>query len=403
MTNTLIKEMVNIHNYPEATPVAERSLITIGDLHGNALKFLYFLVKQGVVNCTKEQYELFKTIYRKNIDAITQEDIASIKNLCTQFTVNNKHKICLLGDELADRGQNDYFTLLLLDMLHKKSVDVEIMLSNHGYTFIQALEGGEKFDSQNACGDRIFGRSMHQMQDLITAGMITMEEVKQIAKTAYLPKLKLITYTLNSHEEITICHHAAIDPEVILELTKTMGVTFGLNTLNKLSDTIAAINKAFQKNWVETNSIHKLEVDLCSQTIRKTDPITFLLWNRDYATLDYRRLPYKLNYVHGHDSNGPLVEGVYCLDSSLGSAYLFTEGQCGEYKVLVSTLNVQLKEELTAINESIVLKQTKESHYVNRFFANLTNNLSTVNNSFNASLLSFDEENKENSWTCILS
>jgi hypothetical protein len=393
MTNTLIKETVNIHAYPKTTPVVEGSQITIGDLHGNALKFLFFLIKHEIVSCDEKQYTSFKEIYQKDTNDLTPEELSSMKTICEQLIVKNKHKICLLGDELADRGQNDYFMLLLFAKLHKESVPMDILLSNHGYTFIESLEKDQGFYSGNPWGDRVYGRSIHQMQDLINAGMLDKEEIKEIAKTAYLPHLKLLSYTIDSINEITLYHHACIDEEVIAKITDTMVVDFNANTVKELSGTIDAINFSFQKKWVETHLVHKLPKNLSGDTIPKSDPIAFLIFNRDYSILNYTQRPYTVNRVHGHDSSGLFVSGIYCLNNSLGIHHIFFNE--GEYSVLLSIADGLL-------NEKVLLEQKKESIYVNTFFADLTNKPPTSNKSFNLHVLAFEEENKENSWMCAL-
>ena len=45
-----------------------------------------------------------------------------------------------MGDILADRGNNDYLTLKLLEKLHSLEIPYEIMLSNHDLWFIEAAE-----------------------------------------------------------------------------------------------------------------------------------------------------------------------------------------------------------------------------------------------------------------------
>lgn len=389
MTNKLVNERVNIHYYPNLTPVDEVSQITIGDLHGNALKFLFFLIKHEIVACDEEHYISFKEIYQKEANKLTLEDITSMETICEQLIVKNKHKICLIGDELADRGENDYFMLLLFAKLGKESVSIDILLSNHGYTFIECLEKGEKFDSNYPWGNRIFARSMHQMQDLIDAKILNIEEIKDIAKTAYLPNLKLLSYTIDSNNEITLYHHAKIDEEVIAYLAEAMFVDFDASTVKKLSETIDSINHSFQKNWVETNSVYTLPINISSMNIDKSDPILFLMWNRDYDILQNTFLSYTVNHVHGHDSQGPITRGVYCLNNVLGSHPLFNEGI---YNVLISDTNNQLKKQFSY-----------ESTYVNVFFSNLINNQYITNKSINAYHSPFEEESTENNGMCIIS
>lgn len=369
MTNKLICEFANIDYYPNLLSINEGNQIAIGDLHGNALKFLHFLVKHEVVECSPESYNLFVEIYRKETDELTELDLHQIKTICNELTIKNKAKICLIGDELADRGQNDYFTLLLINKLQKESVCIDILLSNHGFSFITCLENGGYFRSDFACGDRRFARSMHQMQDLIDDEKLTVDEIRTLAKSSYLPNLKLLSYTITCDNEITYYSHAKIDEEVIVNLARMMGVPYVASTVFEFAATIDAINESFQKNYVQTRLVHSLPRDF--SVISKNDPITFLIWNRDYHILNKNPHSYKINEVHGHDSNGPISEGVYCLNNTLG-LQLFCHH--GEYMVLISSLAYHTKNQLSDNSALTVLEPAQvedDTSLVNYFFSNL--------------------------------
>lgn len=145
MQPALIEEIVDIRRHPEPSKMMEPvSSVTIGDLHGNALKLLYFLIREGVLSLADpNQYAAFVEIYCKSIDEITIQDIKAMRSIVNKSSVNNKIKVCLIGDEFADRGSNDYFTLLLLQRLNEGQVKLEITISNHGFEFIYAYESAD--------------------------------------------------------------------------------------------------------------------------------------------------------------------------------------------------------------------------------------------------------------------
>ncbi len=68
MSLQLLKIHVDIYNFPVVDQVHRSDTstqLTIGDLHGNAIKLLYFLLKQGVVNnITEKDYIELVSIYR---------------------------------------------------------------------------------------------------------------------------------------------------------------------------------------------------------------------------------------------------------------------------------------------------------------------------------------------------
>lgn len=123
------------------------SHVSIGDIHGNALKLIYTLIEEGVLHLSPNQYGALRDIYYKSTDKLTSEDLAKFRQIITEARINKKRAITLIGDELADRGQNDYFTLLVLKKLHNENTDINIMLSNHSVEFIRDYEK-EQFTGQ---------------------------------------------------------------------------------------------------------------------------------------------------------------------------------------------------------------------------------------------------------------
>lgn len=182
----LIEEKdANIYAMPKARKNAKGTAI-IGDLHGNAIKLLYFLIHENILelDADPEKYpegfrkkisgkpeDLYKElvkIYEKDpdfstnslgellgrIDSYTanaykvkenyfttvisqleKEDLDFFKAIISNAKITNKRKIILIGDEFCDRGHNDYLTLKIIEKLKKESVPYEILLSNHGAEF----------------------------------------------------------------------------------------------------------------------------------------------------------------------------------------------------------------------------------------------------------------------------
>lgn len=161
------KRSVNIKEYP-STLQSPSDEMTLGDLHGNALRLLHFLVSRGIVQISQEDYERFVNIYYEQSNAkiweecerIEQEATDRIKGFTALFhylekqanhfnfsnimqffsildnitVIDHSRLIRLIGDELADRGSSDLYTLLLLNKLCKGEtrVPLEILFSNHG-------------------------------------------------------------------------------------------------------------------------------------------------------------------------------------------------------------------------------------------------------------------------------
>lgn len=111
---------------------AENAQVTIGDLHGNSMKLLDFLRRSGVVNVAGGEYSTLVDIYKKNVEDLTREDLTRFRGIIDRLLLQRKDLLIrLIGDVLADRGANDYFTLYILDHLFKNGVKVEAIFSNH--------------------------------------------------------------------------------------------------------------------------------------------------------------------------------------------------------------------------------------------------------------------------------
>ena len=142
----IIQEEANLDVLPKGNenyPADIKNQLTIGDLHGNALKLIYFLVRQNVLVIEPENYAEIVVIYKKN--ELRKIDLERFNSILTNIIVQAVGTVRLIGDEVADRGTNDYFTLKLLNMLQSKGVPVEVLISNHGVEFVEACEKKSDF------------------------------------------------------------------------------------------------------------------------------------------------------------------------------------------------------------------------------------------------------------------
>ena len=105
----ITKENDNLRIKPRPERVEHASLVT-GDIHGNALKLLHFLCKSNVIAINDTDYQRFYNLYHQK--QATKQQVADIKRLIDGLIISDKSTfIRLLGDELCDRGNNDFFTL----------------------------------------------------------------------------------------------------------------------------------------------------------------------------------------------------------------------------------------------------------------------------------------------------
>src|SRR3990170_6871307 len=121
-----ITKGVTITKYPESiSSNPNGSTVTFGDMHGNTMKLLWNLIQEGVIKIGSQEFDQMWKAYREN-------DVETFISLIDRIDVVRPDlKVRLIGDVFADRGQNDYFTLKVLEKLHQGGVKPEIIYSNH--------------------------------------------------------------------------------------------------------------------------------------------------------------------------------------------------------------------------------------------------------------------------------
>lgn len=345
MAREFYREQVDIFKLPDFDgqhQADEGAQITIGDLHGNTMKLIFMLVKHGIAkNLNEEDYETLVKIYRKETNQLTKKDLDRFNQILDKLEFNNEATVRLVGDELADRGNNDYFTLKVLEKLNQNNVPLEIILSNHSVEFIEAYEKQDNFNSPMLGWQH--APSLNKMQNLLERGLISKEEILEITEKAYKPALRAISYTLNEEkDEITLYTHAPSDLKVIKAISKKLEVPYSDKTAVELAQTIDLINEKFQdhvnKNTV--NTLYSKDAMYNAYNMRPLDPnekpFEYVMWNRVYSDLD-RKVNhtdgYKINFVHGHDSVGNTKDNIFVLDNSLGKFEYMNQG---EYTILYS-------------------------------------------------------------------
>ena len=339
-----INEQVDIYQLPPVDLThkgTEGTQITIGDLHGNAMKLMFMLVKHGIAtNISKEDYNRLVEIYRTTTKDLTKELLGEFNEILAKIKFNSDSTIRLIGDELADRGNNDYFTLKILEKLNEHTVPVEIIVSNHSIEFIEAYEKQDDFHAP-MLSQGGHAPSMEKLQILVETGIVTREEILEITKKAYKPTLRAISYSLSEDNKgITIYSHAGIGLNTIKSLAQKLDVEFKDTTAVDLARTIDNINEQFQKH-VQNNTVNtlytreKMYAGYSGYSDLSDAPFEFIMWNRLYHHIDRPAVHsgYNVNFVHGHDFSDPTKDNIYNLDNSLGKMEHWNKGT---YTVLYS-------------------------------------------------------------------
>ncbi|RUR08325.1 hypothetical protein [Legionella sp. km772] len=222
--------------------------ISLGDLHGNALKLIYILVEEGVLQLNEAAYNSLRDIYNTNVNDLTAEQLSSFQTIIAAADVNLDKAVTLIGDELADRGNNDYFTLLVLKKLHESKLNLDIILSNHSAEFIRDYANVQFTGFYNLSIGQ--GQSLARMQFLIGKGLVKEEEVRSIVRDCYIPKAKALSYTVSPEGELTLFSHAPIGLETIQGLAKKFDLPYHDKTTKELIQTIDRINKKIETLFI---------------------------------------------------------------------------------------------------------------------------------------------------------
>lgn len=306
----LTEQDVNIYEFPHAIAQYEQGMeISIGDLHGNSMKLLFVLFKHGIASgLRREEYKELSDIYIKSRDPskLKQQDIGRFNQLLGQIRWKNGNLLRLIGDETADRGNNDYFTLKIFEAMGKNNVPFEILFSNHGLEFIRAFNG--EIQNYKPGVEEGQAQSLQNLQYCFRNGLIEAREVQTIIDKYYKPNLKCASCAVDN-DNFLLFTHAPAGLENIRKLSGIFGVTYSDTSRKELASTIQQINAKFQAGI--TNKIN-----ITYQSI-----LFKYVWERDHGvSRPLKSNGFEITYVHGHDSGNKKSHptNVVNLDNYLG-------------------------------------------------------------------------------------
>lgn len=310
-----IREYADLNVYPKPLEVDKgHKHITLGDLHGNAMKLIYTLIEEGVLELDQQNYKILNYFYNSDPEDLTREDLDRFKSILDSAKINKDKSITLIGDELADRGNNDWFMLLIIKRLHVAEVDLDILISNHGVDFFEEIEG------MQPSLKRDFSRSYQNMVLLMELGLISEEEVEDIVNEHYIPIIKAINYSISDIGDLTIYSHAPIGLETVEALALKLGIDYDDKNQASLMRTIDYINREINKLFI-TNKLASFFKDeetnaISDAAFKENSPISLkyplfrLIWNRGLGSelrMKSKNGLFEINDVHGHVGMMPIT------------------------------------------------------------------------------------------------
>ena len=335
-----------------------------GDLHGNAILLLQFLIREGVLEISNEDYQEFIKIYLtnpKNYPPNTRKILDAILNRC-QFHPN-RTSLIFIGDIFSDRGSNDGITAEIFLLLKKHHINYRIIPSNHDLEFwlklqlaeqcIPEFEKDKEFietlkknpDAKNYVFASVykkdhtltepFAASSHGLADSIINGFTTHERICEMILTAYIPSLTFIPYRIINEDEIVLFTHAPAGLEYIESLIQSLNsdleklqrprIVLDLSSVHTFAKTLDHINESLR---VYSLSDLFALANRCSHELKHSDrtskhPYFYGLFNR--ARNEIRsgaplNLSYRITFIHGHDGpeNKPDCPNHFSIDSDRG-------------------------------------------------------------------------------------
>lgn len=267
------------------TPRQERAQgsIAIGDLHGNGLRLLYALIREGVVDVKpgidrKEMYSRFKEVY-ESAESLIQENFGTIAevviqkpkdrtskllgqdlghnykrcmtslefNLANWQVVNPHVLIRFMGNTLASAGACDGFTLALLGLLQTAGVRTVHYASPHDMAYVAAHKNGFK-EIQDSIVKAAEKPSLLAwvfcLQRLSDYSFV--KNTAQRFQALYLDRVSLLGYALNPDGGIVLFSHAPVPFTIIRALAQRFDVDYRESSARDLADTIDDINRGYR-------------------------------------------------------------------------------------------------------------------------------------------------------------
>ncbi len=334
----------------------QKGAVTVGDMHGNTLKLLNFLLRYNVITMNKEAFDSFVSPYRFGRSDSAPE---AVKMQC-----DPNQAFRLIGDELCDRGKNDYITISLLQHLHEKHNNFSILCSNHGFEFMRYACASKATDP------KISSDSFNNYKaycKLIEIDPRTY--AKSFCNDVYFKYLKLVDYEMVEGDHV-IYAHAPVSIAMLLGVAEILGVdnfssyckksdtsfldnghlnlATEINSFSQLPKLIEAINTEFLLFVRGEKQINEQDIftmitgskgsdhrqasvrrrqdkksTLSPDTISRDNVLELILWNGDFSIYEHpNALPANVRFVHGHTKTPKAFKSdkVLNLDTSVGKS-----------------------------------------------------------------------------------
>lgn len=208
--------------------------VALGDMHGNCELLLHSLVQLGFLEIADPQaWSRLRGMLRKlQSEPMTAAGLARFRDtLHRAVTVDpgcRETRLTLLGDLLADRMHNDICMLAILDLLHQRGVDYQVILSNHDMGFIQYYLHNRSRSQDEPFEVKGIGlmqnpdqaASLERCDKLLNEHRGTRAFFREAAERAYFPHLNVCSTSLDGR---TVFSHGFVNQTLFAELCRQAG------------------------------------------------------------------------------------------------------------------------------------------------------------------------------------
>ncbi|AJC48673.1 ubiquitin carboxyl-terminal hydrolase [Allofrancisella guangzhouensis] len=291
----------------------QKVTVAIGDLHGNALKAIRFLIEIGMIDLSQHNLQdIYRTLQNSYLSNMYDKFENALDKIVFDIDRIKQTKLVFIGDTLADRGHSDYMTLLVFKKMAEKGIEIDytICLSNHDVQFIYYLDVylfPEKTTSLEGL-PCIYGQGeVCVSYDLDKLDKTQKHKLLINYYEVYLSHLKVMEYEAIEGKEI-VYSHAPCNFEAIKK------IKFAPKGKN-LHDTIADINNSFQAALTSAENLFGYN------WVYDTGLFEFV-WNRKTTTTKF--VEASIINIFGHVSDMEIInQNQVNLDSDLGKYNIF--------------------------------------------------------------------------------
>jgi hypothetical protein len=215
--------------------------------------------------------------------------------------------LTLLGDDLADRGCNDIFMLILYSVLDINNVPYMIILSNHGEVGLRSIcsaqyqeEIGYYYKENEHTLYASLQTSLKNLWALIDEKVIKLGGIQHLANQHYTAHVCLIGYHVTDEGALVIYTHAPISLHQIQILAMAWDVAYRDDSISALTHCIDELNQSYRLSvGPGFDSMSPVDLD-APPHLRALRPF---LWQRelpDDFTLTPKNAAFEIMLYHGH-------------------------------------------------------------------------------------------------------